>query len=84
MVRRARLSGDQALAAWRAFARIPVRLMPCDIHSALELAVARNMYAYDAYFLQTARTTGCALLTLDRSMQKVAMDMGIETLETGQ
>ena len=84
MVRRARLSADQALAAWRAFTKIPVRLMPCDIRAALELAANRKIYAYDAYFLHTARSSGCALLTLDRAMQGIATDLGIETLEIGK
>ncbi len=81
MVRRQRLATTAALAAWRSFSMIPVRLLACDISAALQLAVARKIYAYDAYFLQTANKSGQTLFTLDRAMQRIAADLGIETIE---
>lgn len=81
MVKRGRLSRDEGLAAYRSIARIPCRLMTVDIVESLELAFRFQLYAYDAYFLKCAETLSCPMLTLDRSMQRIAAEMGIEFLE---
>lgn len=81
MVKRARLSAAEAQAALDSFSQVPVRLLPCDISAALELAACHNLYAYDAYFLVTAQKLACPLVTLDRSMRAIAVELGIESLE---
>lgn len=81
MVRRNRLDRQQALHAWDSFVRIPVTLRSCAVKPALELATRRGIYAYDAYFLHTARRYGYPLLTLDRGMLNAARELGINTLE---
>jgi predicted nucleic acid-binding protein len=81
MVRRSRLDRQQALEAWDSFVRIPVKLHACAVKAALELATRRGIYAYDAYFLHTARRHGYPLLTLDRGMLNAARELGINTLE---
>ncbi len=60
--------------------------MSVDITLALQLAIDFNIYAYDAYFLQCAIEQcaiehSCLLLTLDKSMKKVAKQLSIKTLE---
>ncbi|WP_417914229.1 type II toxin-antitoxin system VapC family toxin [Candidatus Electronema sp. JM] len=81
LVKRNRLSAEEAHSAFRIASLIPVRLIPVTIDDALRLACAYKMYAYDAYFLQCARQLQCPLLSLDRKMKQVANDLGIKTLE---
>ncbi|HSH30468.1 MAG TPA: type II toxin-antitoxin system VapC family toxin [Thiohalobacter sp.] len=81
MYKRNQLTGAQALAARRAVEAIPVRLVAADIQAALEVALEFNIYAYDAYFLQCARTLSTPLLTLDNRMRQVAAEMNISILE---
>jgi len=84
MIKRDRLSLEQALAAHEAFLRISVRLVACDIRSALKLSKTLGIYAYDAYFLVSAQRLDCPLITLDRRMRQVAQELGIALLESEQ
>lgn len=81
MLKRGQISGKEALAAQQAANEIPVRLLAIDIGEALKLAMAFNIYAYDAYFLQCALALSSPLITLDNRMKKVAAELGIEVLE---
>jgi len=81
MVRRQRLTPEQALAAYEATRRIPIRLIDVDIGRALELATSHGIYAYDAYFLQCARQRELTLLTLDRQMKNIAREIAIPLME---
>lgn len=49
--------------------------------SALEIALEYNIYAYDAYFLQCAKSLSHPLLSLDKKMNEVAIDLKILLLE---
>ena len=81
MFKRQRISLAEAQSAFEIASRIPVRLLEVDIQKSLRLAMDFSLYAYDAYFLQCAKYLSCPLITLDRRMQQVATDLGIELLE---
>ena len=81
MVKRKQLTSKEALATLHAVNTIPVRLVSVNIQKALELALKYNIYAYDAYFLQSANDLACPLLTLDKQMKEIAYDLNIEVLE---
>ncbi|MEX2469009.1 MAG: type II toxin-antitoxin system VapC family toxin [Pseudohongiellaceae bacterium] len=81
MVKRRKLSKAEALAAEISAGDIPVRLVSVDIQAALQIAVAEDIYAYDAYFLQCARNYSLPLLTLDQRMKQVASNLGMQVLE---
>lgn len=81
MIKRKQITHEEALSTFRATRQIPVRLFPVDIQDALELALDHNIYAYDAYFLQCAKTLSCPLITLDTRMKQVANDLNIDILE---
>jgi len=81
MVKRSQVSIEEALLAKEAADKIAIRLVPVDIRSALELALEHNIYAYDAYFLQCAIDTSCAVLTLDKQMKRIASSLNIKLLE---
>ena len=81
MLKRGQISNTEALAALKATNDIPVRLLAADIQQALKLAMEFNIYAYDAYFLQCARALSSPLITLDKRMKNVAVELGIEVWE---
>lgn len=81
MVKRNKLTKEEALLAFDGIQSIPVRLVPIDIQRALKLALEYNIYAYDAYFLQCAKQLSCPLITLDQKMKQVAYDLKIEVVE---
>jgi len=81
MINRKQISHDEALSAQSAASMIPVRLLSVDVQASLRLAIELNIYAYDAYFLQCAKSTSYPLLTLDKRMRQVATELHIEILE---
>jgi predicted nucleic acid-binding protein len=81
LVRRKLLTEAQLAAAWDATAAIPVELASVNARAALLLAGHFRIYAYDAYFLQCALETKSPLLTLDRSMKRVAELLDITLVE---
>jgi predicted nucleic acid-binding protein len=81
MVKRKKLSYAEALDVEKAAARIPVRLTSVDVPASLQIAAEHDIYAYDAYFLQSARAFSCPVLTLDRRMKQVASRLGLKVLE---
>ncbi len=81
MIKRKQITHDEALSAQRASSLIPVRLISVDIQQALNLAIEFNIYAYDAYYLQCAKTLSRPLITLDKRMKQAAIKLNIEVLE---
>jgi len=81
MVKRKRLTSNEAVAALEGIRSIPVRLVAVDIQKALKIALEYNIYAYDAYFLQCAKQLAYPLITLDKKMKQVAYDLKIEVVE---
>ncbi len=81
IIKRKTLTPSEALSAFEAAEQISVRLVAINIQQALRIAIRFNIYAYDAYFLQCALTYSCPLLTLDKRMKQVAIELGIEILE---
>jgi len=81
MAKRKRLNNDQISQSFQYFKNIPVRLVDVNIEKALEISYEYNIYAYDAYYLETARRLKLQLLTLDQKMKSVANEMNITLLE---
>lgn len=81
MVKRNRLTPEEASKAWQVIQRISVELVEVDIHEALQLAMRQSIYAYDAYFLQCAKMFRCPLLTLDRVMARAGKALKIRLVE---
>lgn len=81
MLKRQRLSGDEALQAWEMVSTIPVTLKSVEIYSALQIAAEDKIYAYDAYFLECAKRYRAPLLTLDSGLRRVAVSQSVNLLE---
>ncbi|MCL2244630.1 MAG: type II toxin-antitoxin system VapC family toxin [Treponema sp.] len=75
------LNDRQVLAVYKEFLKIPLRFMDIEIEKALQIACKYNIYAYDAYYLETAYRLDLPLLTLDSQMKKIAIDINIRILE---
>ena len=75
------LNEKQIAAAYNDFRKIPLRLLEVDIENALKIACKYTIFAYDAYYLEMAYRLNLPLLTLDRSMKKIAFDLNLKVLE---
>lgn len=78
MHRRHRLSIAEAQDAWQLFTRVQVELLETDLRATLDLALERGTYAYDALYLLLAKSTALPLVTLDRRMQRLAEELGVD------
>lgn len=83
MLRRRRLSLEQAHSVLAVYRSIPLTLVTVELAAALELAQRHGLYAYDAYMLACARDHDAPLLTLDGALQRAASAATIPLMEVG-
>lgn len=81
MLRRRRITLEDATQAIRVYRRIPVRIVDVELEEALEIAAALGIYAYGAYLLRCALKYRAPLLSLDRGLTKAAREMKVDVLE---
>jgi predicted nucleic acid-binding protein len=81
MYKRHRLNEDQITKSYKLFESLPLRLVKVDMIKALKLSCKYNIYAYDAYYLETAYRLKIPLLTLDGPMKSNGINMNIDVLE---
>jgi predicted nucleic acid-binding protein len=75
------LGENEIAVAYNVFKKIPLRIVEVDIEKALKIACKYNIYAYDAYYLETARRLKLPLLTFDEHMKKTAYDLKLDVVE---
>ncbi len=81
MIKRGRISVDQAVMAIEIYQQIPVDLVDVDLEQALEIVDKYKVYAYDSYMIACALNRRCPLLTLDGGLAYPAKAAGIKILE---
>jgi len=81
MLKRERITLEQAKTAIEIYEQIPLNLIDVDLTQALELASRLNIYAYDAYIIACASNQNCSLLTLDGGLSYAAKAAGVNVLE---
>jgi predicted nucleic acid-binding protein len=81
MLKRDRLTLANAKLAIAIFHEIPIRYVDIDMKSSLEIAAGLKIYAYDAYLLQCAVQYRSPLMTLDKSLARLAEQTGIKVIE---
>jgi predicted nucleic acid-binding protein len=81
MFKQNRLTLDEARKGLVIFDSIPLRYIKPDFFNALKISKKANMYAYDAYFLDSAIRHKAPLLTLDRKLKRAAQDINVEIME---
>jgi predicted nucleic acid-binding protein len=80
MIKRGRITKEQAQLCLRAYKQIPVRFVDIDIEDALFIAARFKIYAYDAYLMACASQYSTPLLTLDGALKVHAAELGLEVL----
>ncbi len=81
MLKRKRITIEQATTAFRSYSQIPIRLIDVDVIRALVHAARLGIYAYDAYMIQAAEKQDCPILTLDGGLIQVAKTVGLRVME---
>ena len=81
MHKKRRLEKEQILDSYNFYKKIPVRLVEVKIEKALDISFEHDIYAYDAYYLETAKRMKSELLTLDQKMKEVANKMNVPLME---
>jgi predicted nucleic acid-binding protein len=81
MLKRKRITLEQAKAAVEVYHSIPIRWLDVDLEAALALAAALDIYAYDAYIIAAAQKQKCSVLALDGGLIHAAKAAGVSVLE---
>jgi predicted nucleic acid-binding protein len=75
------LDGDGVVEAYNVYKQIPLRMVEVDMENALKIACKYSIYAYDAYYLETARRLKLPLLTFDGPMKQIGHKLKLEIVE---
>ena len=81
MLRRGRITIEQALEALDAYGRIPIRFVDVELEESLRIADGLRIYAYDAYVIQCALKYKAPLLSLDSGLVDSARRMQAKAVE---
>jgi predicted nucleic acid-binding protein len=81
MVRRKHIDAAEVKQAIAVYQSVPIRFVDIDLTASLDIALQHGLYAYDAYLIQCALATKAPLLTLDRSLRRVAASAGSTLLD---
>lgn len=81
MIKRGRITLEQATAAVEIYEQISINLVDVDLKQALEIVDKQKVYAYDAYMIACALNRSCPLLTLDGGLAYAAKAAGVEVCE---
>lgn len=81
MMKRGRVSLEQALEAIEIYRKIPIRYTEVELENSLAIVAKYGIYANDAYLLRCATKYNTAIITLDRKLAQVGQEMNIEVIE---
>ena len=84
MLRRNRVTLDQALRAIEAYQRIPLRFADVELAESLTIAAQLNIYAYDAYLIRCALKYNAPLISLDEQLLQAARRMSVRVIEVSR
>jgi predicted nucleic acid-binding protein len=80
-VKRRRLTPERARQLIIGFEQVTIRELAIDIGRAMSLGLGLGIYAYDAYILEAARSSGFPLLALDGLIRQHAKGLGLSLVE---
>jgi len=81
LYKKRKITEVKLLEAYNEFLSIPIRNAKIDIEKALKIACKYEIYAYDAYYLETAYRLKIPLLTFDDLMIKTGLKLRIDILD---
>ena len=79
--KRRRLTTERARQLVTDFEQVTIRELAIDIVRAVDLGLELGIYAYDAYILEAARSSGFPLLALDGPIRRNAEKLGLPLVE---
>jgi len=62
------------------FRKIPLKMVEIDLEKTLEIAWNFKVYAYDAFYLETAKRLGLPLISFDYGLIKIAKELNLTVL----
>jgi predicted nucleic acid-binding protein len=80
MIRKNVIDKDKMTNLIKSFQKIPIKLFENNLEDVLEIGWDYKIYAYDAFFLDTAKSLNLPLLTLDDGMEAVGKKLGVKIL----
>jgi predicted nucleic acid-binding protein len=80
-VKRRRLTTERARQLVTDFEQVTIRELVIDLLRAVDLGPELGIYAYDAYILEAARSSGFPLLALDGPIRRNAKKLGLSLVE---
>jgi len=81
MIKRQRISLDQAFKVIKVYEMIPIRFVDTDLHEAIAIAGKYSLYAYDAYLIACALHQRCSMMSLDNILIQTAKKAGVTVVE---
>ncbi|RKY69237.1 MAG: VapC toxin family PIN domain ribonuclease [Candidatus Latescibacterota bacterium] len=81
MLRRERITVEQAIQAIKLYQQIPMRLVEVELEEALKIADTLGIYAYDAYLIRCALKYKSPMISLDRNLVRAAKEMKARVIE---
>jgi predicted nucleic acid-binding protein len=81
LFKKRKITEKELLTTYRNYTSIPIENVKIDIEKALKIACKYQIYAYDAYYLETATRLKLPLITFDGLMKKVGLDLNIKIME---
>jgi predicted nucleic acid-binding protein len=64
----------------KSFQQIPIKLSENNLQNVIQIVWNYKIYAYDAFYLDTAKSLNLPLLTLDKEMKRIGKNFGITIL----
>jgi predicted nucleic acid-binding protein len=80
-VKKRRLTPERARQLVSDFERVTIQELDVEVRRAVDLAIEHGLYAYDAYILEAARSSGSQLLVLDGAIKRSARKIGLPMVE---
>ena len=80
-VKRRRPTTERARQLVFDFEQVTIRELAIDLARAVNLSLELGIYAYDAYILEAARSSGFPLLALDGPIRRNAKKLGLALVE---
>ena len=74
------ISENQLFTLIKSFKLIPIKMVNIDLEKALEIAWHYKIYAYDAFYLEVAKTLQLPFITFDNGMKKIGKELGLNIL----
>lgn len=81
LMKRHRCNLNDVKKALDIYSRIPVEYLNVDLSHSLLLCEKYNIYAYDAYILSSCIKNNITLFSLDKKMNHIASELGINNIE---